>query len=178
MKTRRMLLNVTLLAAALALPPLAAADDSRTTAGAAGIYPDGTTFAGIDVSALQLGVGTEVSPEGAGLGHLSAVLLGVSALGVEQRISIEGAVTGGARNAANVVVLTGLSTVDLGDGLAPAVDVPFTATLTSDGGELGLVGLALVGFSELPNATLNQGSLTIASVPAEPVDDGVTVAGE
>ena len=168
MKKASTLLRAMLVVATLAVPLAAAADDSRATAGAGGLYPSGTTFSGIEVRGLQLGLGAEVTSAGSGLGNFTAVLLGVSALGIEQRITIEGAVTGGARNAANVAVLTGVSTVDLGDGAAPALDVPFTATLTSSGDQLGQVGLTLSGFSELPSVTLNQGSLTIESVPAGP----------
>jgi hypothetical protein len=165
-----------LLGALAALPLAAAADDTRATAGAGGVYPSGTSFSGVEVRGLQLGAGAEVFSNGAALGNFTAVLLGVSALGTEQRITIQGAVTGGARNAANVAVLTGVSTVDLGDGTAPAVDVPFTATLTSNASELGAVGLTVVGFTQLPNASLNQGSLSIESVPSEAPAAPVNVA--
>jgi hypothetical protein len=84
MKKRSMLLNVLLLGATLAFPPgAAAADQSLTTAGAGGIYPPGTTFTGIDVNGLQLGLGAEINPDGSGLGNFTAVLVGVSSLGVE-----------------------------------------------------------------------------------------------
>ena len=178
MKKRNMMLNVLLLGAALAFPPGAAfADQSLATAGAGGVYPPGTSFTGIDVNGLQLGLGAEINPDGSGLGSFTAVLVGVSSLGVAQYITIQGAVTGGSRNAANVAVLTGNATVDLGDGTTAAPDIPFTATLTSDGNDRGTVGLQVAGFSELPNATLNNGSLTIRTLPAEPLEDPVQVAG-
>ncbi len=177
MKKRNMLLNVLLLGAALAFPPGTAADQSLATAGAGGVYPPGTNFTGIDVNGLQLGFGAEINPDGSGLGNFTAVLVGVSSLGVAQYITIQGAVTAGSRNAANVAVLTGTATVDLGDGTPAAPDIPFTATLTSDGNDRGTVGLVVAGFSELPNATLNKGSLTIRTLPAEPLEDPVLVAG-
>jgi hypothetical protein len=137
----------------------AAADQSLATAGAGGLYPPGTSFSGVNLNGLQLGVGAEINLDGSGLGNFTAVLLGVSVLGVEQRITIEGQVTGGTRTA-NVAVISGASTLDLGDGSAPTPGVPFTATLTSNGTGLGTVGL-VIGVTTVPNATLNAGSLTI-----------------
>ena len=166
MKMRAMLLNVLLLGAALALPPMVgAAEQSLATAGAGGVYPAGTTFANIDVRGIQLGFGAEVNPDASGLGNFTAVLLGVSALGLEQRIVIEGYVTGGTRPGANVAVLTGTSTIDLGDGTPATPDIPFTATLTSNPTTaLGSVALVLDGLANLPAANLNAGSLIIKTV--------------
>ena len=150
-----------LIATTLAGPPLAAAaDETLATAGAGGVYPAGTAFTGIDVTGVQLGFGAEVHAGGTGLGNFTAVLLGVSGAGTEQRIVIDGEVIGGSRTAENVAVLTGRGTLDLGDGTLPTPDVPFTATLTSGANGLGTVGLD-IAYTELPAATLNAGSLTI-----------------
>jgi hypothetical protein len=168
MKKRSMLFNVLLMASALAFPAgAAAADRSLATSGAGGVFPPGTSFTGVDINGLQLGIGVEINPDGSGLGNFTAVLLGVSPLGTEQRITIEGVVAAGTHNAANVAVVSGTSTVDLGDGTLPALDVPFTATLTSDGNDQGTVGLVVSGFTELPNAALDTGSLSIRTVPID-----------
>jgi hypothetical protein len=164
MKTMAKLFPVLALAAMLSAPRPAAASD-QTTGGAGGVYPSGTAFTSVTVSGLELGVGAEIDSAGLGTGHLTAVLLGVSVLGTSQRIVIEAEVAGGARTAGNVSVLTGSSTVDFGDGTPPALGVPFTATLTADAATgLGTVGLVLTGLAQLPNATLNAGSLTIETV--------------
>jgi hypothetical protein len=161
MKRIAFLFAVLLVGAAMALPRVAAAaDQSLATGGAGGIYPPGSSFTGVDINGLQLGVGAEVNLDSSGLGDFTAILLGVSVLGAEQRITIEGQVTGGSRSAANIVVLSGAATLDLGDGSPPTPGVPFTATLTADGNSLGTVGL-VIGVTNLPNATLNAGSLTI-----------------
>ena len=164
MKPIAQLFPVLALAAMLSAPRPVAAND-QTTGGAGGVYPSGTTFTSVSVSGLELGVGAEIDTAGLGSGHLTAVLLGVSALGTSQRIVIEADVQAGARTAGNVAVLTGSSSVDFGDGTPPALGVPFTATLTSDAATgLGTVGLILTGLAQLPDATLNAGSLTIETV--------------
>jgi len=158
----RMSMRLALVAsAALGLSAVAgAADPSRATAGAGGLYPANTSYVGVTIKGLQLGTGAEVNSDGSGVGNLCAVLLGVSALGAEQRIVIDGTVSGGSRTAPGVVVLTGASTVDLGDGTPPTPGVPFTATLSTGAGSAATVGLVL-GTTTLPNASLNSGSLTI-----------------
>jgi hypothetical protein len=167
MKKLSVLVGVLAFAAALGAPGAAAADLVQATAGAAGVYPPGTEYTGIDVSGLQLGFGAEIDPSGSALGNLSAVLVGVSGTGGEQRIVIDGYVTGGSRTAVNVVVLSGTSTVDLGDGTPALPGVPFTATVTKDfATNQGTVGIVL-GVTNLPSATINQGSLSIKSAPSE-----------
>jgi hypothetical protein len=48
----------------------------------------------------------------------------------------------------------------MGDGTPPLPAVPFTATITTDANDQGTIGLVL-GLTTLPNATINQGSMTI-----------------
>ena len=168
MKRLSVLVGVLTVAAALGAPGAAiAADLVQATAGAVGVYPPGTEYTGIEVNGLHLGFGAEIDPSGSALGNLSAVLIGVSALGGEQHIVIDGYVTGGSRTAVNVVVLSGTSTVDLGDGTPPLPDVPFTATVTKDfATNQGTVGIVL-GVINLPNAAMGEGSLSIKSAPSE-----------
>jgi hypothetical protein len=169
------------LGAALAAPrAVAAAEPTYVSGAAGGSYPQGAVFSGIDVTGLELALGSDISPDGTGSGQLTAVLLGLTVAGETRPITVEGKVTGGTRNAANVAVLSGVATLDLGDGLPPAPDVPFTATLVRDAATaLGTVSL-VIGSAELPGVTLGEGSLTIQTVPAEPLEEEpppVTVAG-
>jgi hypothetical protein len=48
----------------------------------------------------------------------------------------------------------------MGDGTAPLLGVPFTATITTNASDQGTIGLVL-GLNTLPAATVNQGSMTI-----------------
>ena len=157
--------------AACAAPAPWAPPDTPThaAAGAGGTYPAGTSFSGIAVTGLQVGFGAEISPDGTGAGEFTVVLLGVSAIPGETRpITIEGQITGGVRNALSVAVVSGTASVDLGDGLPPAPGIPFVATLVRDPATAqGTVGLK-IGSTELPTATLNEGSLSIQTAAPEP----------
>jgi hypothetical protein len=153
-----------------------AAEPTYVSAGAGGVYPAGTSFSGVDVQGLQLAVGSEVGSDGSGLGNFTAVLLGVSVTGEVRPISVQGQVTAGVRNAVNVAVLTGTASLDLADGLPPAPDIPFTATLVGDPAtRQGTVAL-VIGSAQLPTLTLNEGSLSIQTVPANPAAAGTEVA--
>ena len=160
MKRSGVLWGALLASALLAAPRDAGADQTLATAGVGGTYPAGTSFAGVSVNGLQSGFGVEIDLDGSGRGQFSAVLLGTSALGLPQDIRLEGEVTGGARPAPNVAVLSGTAAIDMGDGLPAAEGVPFTATVTTDGSGLGTIGL-VTGLASLPNATVNAGSITI-----------------
>jgi hypothetical protein len=149
----------------------AAAPPTYVSAGAGGIYPQGAALAGMDVQGLQLAVGSEIGPDGSAAGTFTVVLLGVSPLPGELRpITVEGSVAAGSLGAANVAVVSGTATLDLGDGLPPAPDIPFTATLARDAATArGTVAL-VIGSTELPPATLDEGSVSIQAVPPEPPD--------
>jgi hypothetical protein len=180
MKRLGIVLGSLVLAAGVAAPhTAAAADPTYVTAGAGGTYPTGTTFSGLDVQGVELAVGSTIGADGSGLGNFTAVLRAATATGVFQPVSVEGRITSGARNAANVAVVTGLASLDMGDGLPAAPDIPFTATLVRDPATAqGTVAL-VIGSAELPAAALNEGSVSIQTVPAEPLEepsDPVTVA--
>ena len=161
MKRSAVVLAALLLGATLATPHPASADQSLATGGAGGIYPPGTTFDGVPINGLQLGFGVEINPDdSSALGQLCTILIGVSPLGLEQDITIEGQITNASRNAANMAVLSGTASVDMGDGLPPTPGIPFTATVTTDANGQGTVGLVL-GLTTLPAATVNAGSMTI-----------------
>lgn len=151
--------------------PAIAAQPTHVSAGAGGTYPPGAALGGIDVQGLQLALGSEIGTDGSAAGTFTVVLLGVSPLPGEVRpITVEGSVAAGSLGAANVAVVSGTATLDLGDGLPPASDIPFTATLVRDAATArGTVAL-VIGSAELPAAALDEGSVSIQAVPPEPPD--------
>jgi Ice-binding-like len=120
------------------------------TAGAGGVYPDGTTFSGVPINGLQAGYGVEINGPSA-IGQFTTILLGVSN-GVT--IVIEGNATSGSRNAANIATFSGTCMVNGGSG------IPCTATITTNASDQGTIGL-VIGATTLPNAVVSAGTMTI-----------------
>lgn len=154
---KRRLLITLVFGALIGAPAMA---QTIVTVGAGGIFPAGTTFSGVPINGLQSGYGVEVTSTGSGLGQFSTVLLGVTTLGAPQNIVVTGKATSGSRTAANIATFSGTCTIDLGNGSAPLLGVPFVATITTNSSDLGTIGLTL-GLSTLPAATVNQGSMSI-----------------
>jgi len=156
---KRALLLRAVIAGALGAVP--AAGQTTVSVGAGGIYPPGTTFNGVPINALQSGYGVEIaSSGGSAFGQFSTILLGINALGLEQNIVIVGKASSGSKSAANIVTFSGTCSVNMGDGTPPTLDVPFTATITTDADGQGTIGL-VIGLTTLPNAVVNEGSMTI-----------------
>jgi hypothetical protein len=167
------------LSAALGAYPVVAAEATHVAVGAGATLPAGTSFGGVDVTGLQIAIGAEISPDGTAGGEFAAVLLGLTIAGEVQPISVQGRVNGGTRSAANVAVVSGTATLDLGNGLPPAPDIPFVATLVRDAATArGTLGLVIAG-AELPSATLDEGGVSIQTAPPEPPEelDIATLAG-
>lgn len=152
--------RVLIVSVLLGLAAGVAAGQTSVTVGAGGIYPPGTTFNGVPINGLNSGYGVLIAADGAAEGQFCTTLLGISALGLEQNISIVGRATSGEKTAANVTVFSGTCTVDMGDGTAPIPGVPFTATVTTDINDQGGIGL-VIGANNLPDAVVNAGSMTI-----------------
>ena len=149
-----------LIVAVSCLAAIPAAGQTLATVGAGGIFPAGTTFNGVPLNGLQSGYGFEIDPAGSAIGQFCSVLLGVNALGGQQNIVVVGKASGGTRTAANMVTVSGTCTIDMGDGSAPLLGVPFTVAVTTDSSGQGTIGLTL-GLNTLPAAAVNQGSMTI-----------------
>jgi hypothetical protein len=147
---------------AIAGSAYAQSDTSATTA-AQGTYPDGTSFNGVPINALQIATGSVVAAAGTAEGHLAISLKGFSLLGAPQTISIDAEASGGSRAAANVATISGTCSIDMGDGTPPVTGVPFVATITVNADSQGSVGLVLGG-TALPAATIDGGSMTIADL--------------
>ncbi|HEU4522358.1 MAG TPA: hypothetical protein VFT12_10165 [Thermoanaerobaculia bacterium] len=148
---------------AVAVVPADAGQETTVSAGVGGVFPAGTVFSGVPVSALEAGFGLEIE-DGTALGEFFVALLGTSVTGSPQTITLTGKATAGTRTADNTATFSGTVTVDLGTGVAPTVGVPFTATVVVGADDRGTLGL-VVGTTTLPNATIDTGSMTV-SVPA------------
>ena len=159
MKMRSAVLLMAILAVAAGWTQPAVAQTS-ITAGSGGIFPPGTTFNGVPLNGLQSGYGVEIGADGSALGQFCTVLLGTSVLGGQQTISVEGQATSGSRTGVNLATFSGTATINMGDGTAPLLGVPFTATITTNTNDQGSIGLVL-GLASLPSATVNQGTMTI-----------------
>ena len=172
MKRLGLVFGSLVLGAALAAPrAVAAAEPTYVNGAAGGSYPAGAVFGGVDLKGLELALGSDISLDGTGSGQFTAVLLGLTLAGETRPLTVEGKITAGTRTAANVAVVSGFASLDLGDGLPPAPDIPFTATLVRDAATaLGTVGL-VIGSAELPTVALGEGSLTIQTAPAEPLEE-------
>ena len=155
---RALVLTSILLGGALIAAP--AMSQASVTVGSGGFYPPGTTFNGVPINGLQSGYGVQIAADNSAHGQFCTVLLGVSALGQEQKIIIEGKATSGEKRTANVATFSGTCTVNLGDGTPPTPGVPFTATITSGVNDQGTIGL-VIGATTLPDAIVNLGSMTI-----------------
>jgi hypothetical protein len=151
--------RIMLITFALAFIALSGASQTNVTVAAGGVYPPSTTFGGVPINGLQSGYGVEITGTSS-LGQFCTVLVGVNSLGLQQSIVIEGKASSGSLTAANIATFSGSCTINMGDGTAPQLGVPFTATITTNASGQGTIGLVLGG-SNLPAATVNQGSMTI-----------------
>jgi hypothetical protein len=157
MKTGRLLL-VLLVAAAVAVGATGASSatgaETEVTAGAAGVFPDGATFAGIPLSGSTFGLGVLVHDDGSAEGDLLIVLAGTSLLGQPQEITLEGKAASGGLPVGGGASFSGTGTLDLGDGSLP-VTVPFAVTISTTGLQL------TIGTTVLPTQSVSAGSIFI-----------------
>ena len=149
---------VLMLAALVGIGTAHAGEETLVTAAASGVFPPGTTFAGVPLRGLDFTFGLELEDE-TGLGEFSVTLLGVGT----QRIVIDGIVTGGSRTGGDSATFSGTASVALVEGLPPTPNVPFTVTVLVDANDQGSLGLRL-GASTLPDALVNAGTMTV-SIP-------------
>jgi hypothetical protein len=136
--------------------PVAAQDDASGVTGAAeAIFPNGAAFNGVRLSGLTLGQGLFIGQDGSATGQFQAVLLGTSLLGLPQDVIVEGNVRAGSLAGDGSATFSGTATVNMGDGTATLLEVPFWVTASTKS-----LGLTLYA-TELPTATLTAGSITI-----------------
>ena len=136
--------------------PLAAQTDASLTVGAgAAVYPAGTSFNGVPISGLQFGIGVDLPANGPKAGQFQTTLIGLSALGQQQLINIEGEVTGGSVRSDGSSTFSGVCTVDMGNGTPPLTGVPFVVTATANS------LLLVINATNLPAASVSAGSIVI-----------------
>ena len=155
MKRHTIPLVMTVLTLAIILLPAAAsAQDAGVTGAGAGALPVNTLLNAVSVSGLQFGMGVYIPGDGSAQGQFQATLLGLSLLGLPQNIEVEGQATTGSSPTGSRT-FSGTATVDMGDGLPPLTNVPFTVTATST------TLVLILGLTNLPAATLTAGTIAI-----------------
>ena len=160
------LTGCTLVILALVIVPLTlssaaqAAAAVTVTAAAAAAYPGGTSYNGVALGGLRFGIGVEIPGDTSAKGEFQGTLLGTSASGQPQDITVEGKVSSGSSHDAATVTFSGTCTVDMADGTTPSAGVPFTVTVAP--GANGKTTLTLkLGTTGLPAATVDAGGVTI-----------------
>ena len=100
---------------------------SMVSAGA-GSYEAGTTFEGVSLTGMRFGIGVDLPGAGIALGQVQFTLVGVS-----QEIVVEGEASTAVQDALGTIVISGLSTVDMGDGSPPMTGVAFAIDVDPSG---------------------------------------------
>ena len=129
------------------------------TAAAKGTFPSGTTYRGVPLSGLRFGTGVEIPGDTSATGEFQGTLLGTTTGGQPQNIVIEGEVSSGSAGS-NTATFSGTCSVDMADGTPASTGVLFTVNITADAEGKGTMVLKL-GTTNLPTATVNEGSMTI-----------------
>jgi hypothetical protein len=147
--------------------PAHGGEETIISVAAGASLPAGTLFNGVAVQSLDAGLGIEAE-DGSALGQFCVVLHGVvtTPLGVtiERTITVEGKATSGLRSAPNAATVSGTCSIDMGNGTPLTLNVPFTATLAVAADDKGTIGLS-IGATNLPSATVNDGTMTISVPP-------------
>jgi hypothetical protein len=150
---------ITLCAATLVIAwstlPAVAQTETIVVGAGEGAFPGGAALFGIPLSGLEFAKGVTIDGSGAATGQFQTLLLGTSLLGQPRNITVEGEASSGTVNADGSATFGGISTVDLGDGSLPLLNVPFSVTVTNQGLRL------TIGATTLPAATLTEGRITI-----------------
>ena len=121
----------------------AVASDNVVTASAAGIFPAGATFNGIQLAGGTYGIGVQTSSTGNAVGDLELQVNGSSVIGLSQWITITGWITSGTQNPDGSMTLNGTGTLDMGDGSAPVGGLALVANLSATGLTVTIGGTAI-----------------------------------
>lgn len=154
--TCMMFLVLGLVAVVYAPAPATAACECGTVTGAArATFAQGATLGSISLNSLELGTGVFVESDGSATGVYSAVVTGKSLLGQSQQITVDGKVLRGEVTPDGSAYLSGIATVNLGDGTPSLSGLPFSVSTTGDSVRLTFASTAL------PSAQLAAGDITI-----------------
>jgi len=113
------------------------------TAGAAGIFPAGASFSGIQLAGGTFGLGIQGTSTGTANGDLEIQLNGNSIIGLSQWITITGWITQATVNADGTITLNGTGTLDMGDGTAPTGGLALVANVSLSGIQVTIGGTAV-----------------------------------
>ena len=113
------------------------------TAGGAGIFPAGASFASVQLAGGTFGIGVQTDGAGTAKGDLEAQLNGNSLIGLSQWITITGWITSGTHNPDGSMTFNGTCTLDMGDGTPPTGGVALVANLSATGLTLTVGSTAL-----------------------------------
>lgn len=155
---------VTLPAAMLVLAmlwpaPAGAQTETSVTGAGEGAFPAQTSYLGVPLQSLTLGMGLAVDGSWAE-GQFQVSLTGVSQLGIQQTIDVDGMASSSVPGASGTAIVSGECTVDMGDGTPPTSGIPFTVVIATNPDGTGSLTLTL-GSITLPAATLTDGNMTI-----------------
>jgi hypothetical protein len=103
------------------------------TAAAAGVFPAGATFNGIELAGGTFAVGVQDDGAGTAKGDIEVQLNGTSLIGLSQWITITGWITSSTDNPDGSVTANGTGTLDMGDGTAAVGGLAFIANITPAG---------------------------------------------
>ena len=121
---------------------IAAGESGTVTAAARGSFAREAAFHSVALTAIDLGTGVFIEPDGSATGPFNAVLIGNSLLG-QQKITIDGKALRGAIAPDGRAYFSGVATMDLGNGTPPISDVPFSVTTSAEGLSLSVESTAL-----------------------------------
>jgi hypothetical protein len=142
--------------------------NATAVAGAgSGVFPSGTSFIGVPVSGLHIGEGVDLSGNGPAVGDLEFTLLGTSVLGQPQLITVEATAAEGFIPACGVAEVSGVCSVNLGDGTPRITGVPFTMMVNADPAGQGSLTL-VIGTTSLLPATIDHGRISLPECTPSP----------
>jgi len=125
-----------------------------------GVFPSGALYNGVLLDGTLFGLGVTIAYAQTAEGQFQTTLTGISVLGLERSIQLEGKTSSGSSWAADAATFSGQCSVDMGDGTPPLLDVPFTIVVVTNADGQGSLTLTL-GTIHLPAATINEGSIKI-----------------
>jgi len=144
----------------------ATVDETTITGAAAGVFPGGVQLLGVSLSGLKFGKGVSVYSDGSADGEFEVSLEGGINLGIlriARTIMLEGKAWSGSFDAFGNPTVTGWASLDLGNGLAPLLEVPFVVTFTSLGNDAWTLALT-IGQTALAAALITEGGVTVQPV--------------
>ena len=153
MNKRTIWLTILVAATALSLCSQQALALTETTVdmAGAGTFPPNTVYSGYPLSTLRYGVGVSVFSDGTATGDVD-----ITCVGSQGTYTVEGHPTSGSVPKAGIVVFSGTSTVDMGNGTV-YTGVSFSVTADSTKQTLKIV----IGTATLNIATGTKGKITI-----------------